>query len=910
SKQTNPGPLFFKSQSWPLDLSWGSVGLPSGIRGLVEEGGELSLIPQATHPSLPYSPTYEAPHHPQPYQQGFQTQLSLTPPSAPQNAYHTSPMLQQPQVAFSQLDSGLAVPSFLPGDDLIACLNKAMAFMVTIQQVQGRQGQSFAGTGTTGNVTSSKGNIVTCHVKMLLVQAQESSHVLDEEQLEFLTDDLDAYDSDCDDIYSTKAVLMANLSSYDSDVLFEVVKVRTTHDAITEGSWGFEHNIKVFKEEVIPFINSLRASFKDFENGLHSELNEVKMVFNQMEAAVEQYVMNIVMHADFVPVNVLSANNKCLVNDNLEIERLEQKNDHLFELLLSQDIVYICVNSLASRNDCCEMQHDAKDVSIDNLRKHIEILKGKNVVKKDSILNKAKVIALGMFKLDLEPLSPKVLKNRDAYIDYIKHTQENADILWELVKHTKALRPLDSDLDFACKYIQRIQEVLVYITATCPNLIKPSEKLVAITSLNKNKKVRFAEPTTSSSNTQKQVDSHKTQDSNKPMLPSTGMKSSTSTSRSQPLGNTKNNRIKRTTSSNQKNKVEDHSRSTFTIARNTCPLTRITSTKVEPLKETTSKSVTTPNPEIKIYRRKTKFANSVNLRSEPSILGSRPSNISEHNKHWGSTMSNSPSSSLVNFKLSKLFSVRLNATVQNIKIDNGTEFVNQTLRAYYEDVRISHQTFVARSPQQNGVVKAQNQTLVEAARTMKPNLSYLHVFSALCYPTNDSEDLGKLKPKADIRIFIGYAPAKKAYRIYNKTTCLIIETIHVDFDELTAMASKQFSSGPGPQLLTPGTISSGLVPNHPSLTPYVLPTKKEWDTLFQPMFDEYFNTPPSVASLVPAAAASRPADPTGTPFSTIIDQDVPSPSTSEGNVFHTHYGTRERKLERECGREKTLKTHT
>ncbi|GKF68181.1 hypothetical protein Tco_0197860, partial [Tanacetum coccineum] len=67
---------------------------------------------------------------------------------------------------------------------------------------------------------------------------------------------------------------------------------------------------------------------------------------------------------------------------------------------------------------------------------------------------------------------------------------------------------------------------------------------------------------------------------------------------------------------------------------------------------------------------------------------------------------------------------------------------------------------------------------------------------ALCYPTNDSEDPGKLKPKADIGIFLGYAPAKKAYRIYNRRTCLIMETIHVEFDELTTMASEQFGSEP------------------------------------------------------------------------------------------------------------------
>ncbi|GKD79479.1 hypothetical protein Tco_1342100 [Tanacetum coccineum] len=115
----------------------------------------------------------------------------------------------------------------------------------------------------------------------------------------------------------------------------KVVKVRTTPDAINKGSWGFEHTKKVLIDEVIPFINSLRATFKDFDNGLHNELNEVKTMFNQMEADVEQYMMDIVMHAESVSINVLPADNKCIVNDNLEIEILEQENDHLFELLLS-----------------------------------------------------------------------------------------------------------------------------------------------------------------------------------------------------------------------------------------------------------------------------------------------------------------------------------------------------------------------------------------------------------------------------------------------------------------------------------------------------------------------------------------------------------------------------------------------
>ncbi|GJS04917.1 putative reverse transcriptase domain-containing protein [Tanacetum coccineum] len=150
--------------------------------------------------------------------------------------------------------------------------------------------------------------------------------------------------------------------------------------------------------------------------------------------------------------------------------------------------------------------------------------------------------------------------------------------------------------------------------------------------------------------------------------------------------------------------------------------------------------------------------------------------------------------------------VRLNATVRNVRTDNGTEFVNQTLHEFYENVGISHQTSVACTPQQNG--------------DTKPDLSVFYVFGALCYPTNDNDDLGKLDAKADIDIFVGYAPAKKAFRIYNKRTQKIIETIHVTFDELTAMASEQFSSGPGLQCMTPATSSSGLVPNTVSQQPF------------------------------------------------------------------------------------------
>ncbi|GJW53312.1 retrovirus-related pol polyprotein from transposon TNT 1-94 [Tanacetum coccineum] len=92
---------------------------------------------------------------------------------------------------------------------------------------------------------------------------------------------------------------------------------------------------------------------------------------------------------------------------------------------------------------------------------------------------------------------------------------------------------------------------------------------------------------------------------------------------------------------------------TFTIDGKECPLTMITSTRVVPPNETNQPPITIPNIPITVYHRTTKVAKSVKLSSEPNILGSRPSNISEPNKHWGSTISNFPSSSCVQCKLFK-----------------------------------------------------------------------------------------------------------------------------------------------------------------------------------------------------------------------------------------------------------------
>ncbi|GKC65260.1 retrovirus-related pol polyprotein from transposon TNT 1-94 [Tanacetum coccineum] len=185
----------------------------------------------------------------------------------------------------------------------------------------------------------------------------------------------------------------------------------------------------------------------------------------------------------------------------------------------------------------------------------------------------------------------------------------------------------------------------------------------------------------------------------------------------------------------------------------------------------------------------------------------------------------------------KRITVLLQSPVIIIRTVNGTEFKNQILKEYFDGVGISHQASSVRTPQQNGVVERRNRTLVEAARTMlifpraplflwaqnrsiihrrfnktpyelingrKPDISFLHVFGALCYPKNDREDIMKLGAKGDIGIFIGYSADSCAYRFYNRRTKKIMEIINVTFGELSVMAFEQSSSKPGLQGMTSG----------------------------------------------------------------------------------------------------------
>ncbi|GJT35375.1 retrovirus-related pol polyprotein from transposon TNT 1-94 [Tanacetum coccineum] len=235
----------------------------------------------------------------------------------------------------------------------------------------------------------------------------------------------------------------------------------------------------------------------------------------------------------------------------------------------------------------------------------------------------------------------------------------------------------------------------------------------------------------------------------------------------------------------------------------------------------------------------------------------------------------------------------LHALVIYVRTDRGTEFLNKTLNAFFEKEGIEHQTSTPRTPKQNGVVERQNRTLIEAARTIlsasklpvffwaeaiatacytqnrsililthekmayhiindrKPSIKHLHIFCCTFYLIRDGENLDKMKEKWDPCILVGYFTQSKGYRVYNKRTRLIVESIYLKFDEIKEMfetfvandcktlprlvskrqkASDYDNSGPDLQLQNVSPSADTTVPS-----------QQELDFLFGPLYDEFFN---------------------------------------------------------------------
>nr|GEV87571.1 putative ribonuclease H-like domain-containing protein [Tanacetum cinerariifolium] len=180
-----------------------------------------------------------------------------------------------------------------------------------------------------------------------------------------------------------------------------------------------------------------------------------------------------------------------------------------------------------------------------------------------------------------------------------------------------------------------------------------------------------------------------------------------------------------------------------------------------------------------------------------------------------------------------------------------------------------------------------NKTPYELINEIKPDISLLHIFGALCYPKNDHEDIGKLGAKGDIGFFIGYSADSFAFRVYNRRTKKIIETMHVTFDELSTMAFEQRSSKPELQSMTSRQISSGLDLTYASSTITTQqPTEGELDLLFEAMYDDYNGGQPS-AALRTVSGVQAHKDRQTPRTSTSIADTAPTPtnSSSQATIF-------------------------
>nr|GEV20618.1 hypothetical protein [Tanacetum cinerariifolium] len=836
----------------------------------------INIILQGLPPEPPH---YGSPYQSQQYSNNqLSTPFSITYPSnnyqssVHHNVYSPSssiPLLeyaplvnQQPE--FSQPDSGLIVPVFQKGDDPIDAINHMMSFLivvvtsrypttnyqlrnssnprqqatinngrVTLQLIQARQTSLTTSTtrkynlGASG-INSKKQSTIICynckgegHVSKQCTKPKrkhDDSWFTDKVLLTVIThnaayqaDDLDAHDSDCDELNTAKVALMENLSHYGSDALAEnsinspkptlssrptivevpkelhkvsmvntslkklkhhlasfdmVVKERTMATTITEGTWGFEHTKACFRDEIIPFVKALKDLFNSFDQYMVDELSEVQNVFHQIEQE------------------------KVLVITALK----------------------------------------------DALRK----LKGK---------------ALADDVVASHSIAPEMLN-------------EEAAILREIVEQGKSKNPLNTYLDYACNMCP-----LTRITITA---VVPLKKPIALES---------DTPKPVASKTKSWLWHRRLSHPN--------------------FGAINHLAIQGLVRGLSKLKFEkDH----------LCSACAMGKSKKKPHKP---KSKDTNQEKLYLLHMDlcgTMRVTSINGKKHILII------VDDYSRFtW----------------------------IKCLRTDNGTEFVNQTLHEYYEHVGISHETYVSRSPQQNIVIERRNHTLIKDAHTMLIyakaslflwaeavatacysqnhsivrlrhektsyeilhdkllDLSFFHVFGTLCYPTNDTKNLGNLQPKADIGIFIDYAPTKKAFRIYNRRTRRIIKTIHVDFDELTSMAYDHNSSGPALHEMTPAIISSGLVPNTPSSTPFVPPLRTNWDILFQLLFEELLTPPlsvdhpaPEVIALIAKVVAPEPVASTDNhdldvahmnhdPFFGISISEVPSDQSSSTNVIHT-----------------------
>ncbi|GJR51978.1 hypothetical protein Tco_1402499 [Tanacetum coccineum] len=302
----------------------------------------------------------------------------------------------------------------------------------------------------------------------------------------------------------------------------------------------------------------LEAEISKLQNKNQKDVNdEMIRGFNKLEM---EY-LNLQLKYQHLQENF--GNNKSQTSQDVpEFDSFFKINNLEAQLQEKDNVIRNLKAQVSKMNDRSCETYNAKDVTAlieqnESVKAEIENVK-QHYKEFDSV--KPKVLAPGMYAIDVKPIPPPLKNNRSAHLNYINHLKESVETVREIVEEARVVKPLDNALNYACQYTKLSQELLEYVIGTCPKSFNERDNKAPSTLFTRKKQVTFNDkPGTSSSNTQKHEEHQKVQHSNIPVIPSTGVKSSTEASRLKPRCNTKNNRFLPAKSVNQKT-VEDHPR--------------------------------------------------------------------------------------------------------------------------------------------------------------------------------------------------------------------------------------------------------------------------------------------------------------------------------------------------------------
>nr|GEY28826.1 hypothetical protein [Tanacetum cinerariifolium] len=814
---------------------------------------------------------------------------------------------------------------------------------VTIQPIQGRQNYLTAGRRNMSKQCikpKRKRDEAWFKDKVLLVQAQANEQVLHEEELEYLADPgiaetqnvqalsertVKYYESNSSTPAQQDDLILSMIEQLKTQV-FNCTKInqdnKNVNEILTAELERYKNQVRIFKEQNnVDKASKSCAQSLEIDNLKHTMSEHLKekesleqmleqklydgSVIQKTNAIVIRDSEEILMLEDESRSKMLqkqkdpmmsekknSGNSKepnlststTIVEVPKELPKVSMVNLSLKKLKFHLDSFDVVVKERTTATAITEGILQEKVLVITTLKDTLSKLKGKPVVNEAVTLHP---INPELLKIDVAPLAPKLRNNRTAHNDYLKHTQEETATLREIVENDRLLNPLNTSLDYAS--ISSVPNSKLNVNsdlkcATCNGCLffdnPDSCVLEFINSVNARVKSKSA----------KKPVNNKIWQPTRKMFTTIGHKW-------RPTGRT------------------------FTLGGNVCPLTRITITAIVPLRKPIPIESNTSKPVVTlVYSRKSKETKKKVTISNSKINKSLVANNKEPNKSWVYFMEGlghnffsvgqfCDSDLEVAFRQHTCFIRNLNV-VDLLTGSRGNNLYTLSLRDMMASSPIcllskASKAKPMRVESVNGnkyiliiVDDYSRFTWVKCLRSKDEAPDFIIKFLKMiqvrlkvpvrCIRTDNgtefvNQTLREYYEKADIGIFIGYAPTKKAFRIYNRRTRRIVETIHVEFDELTAMASEQSSLGRLNEM-TPATISSGLVQKPYSSTPYVPPSRNDWDLLFQLLFDKFLTPSPSIDPTAPAVIAPISdvippvqVESTGSPSLTTVDQDAPSP---------------------------------